>query len=202
VRNLKNTYAVTLIELLLAISLLVVVMLAVSAIDIVSRRQLKEVDLRTTLYNEINYAMESIVKNVSQAVGIYSDPAVCVNSTGTTPTGCPADDSVQSGSYLNFRRQDTSGVAPTFSNLADNPWGVYRLASNEIQYSENSGSTWDSLTRSRISSILFTRGGTQNINSVNVRISAREKPLSAVDPLTNPEVTVESNITVNGMSAR
>ena len=203
---MKITYAksgVSLIELLLAILLLVLVMLAVSAVDIASKRHLREVDIRTTLYGEISNAMDMIKKNVSGAVGIYNNPATCIRYSLTTPPSCIGSSvNVQEERAVMYRRSDT-----TFSNLTDNNWGGFRFneTANEIgsfdyDTSTNSWNTsFERITRQRISTVVFRRGSGDNVNSLYVLIGAKEKPDDPTHPINNPEVIVESNIIINGM---
>ena len=190
---------VSLIELLLAISLLVVVMLAVSSVDIASKKHLREVDIRTTLYSEVNFAMERIVKSVSQAVGQYSDAAICVRTS--IGTECAADMGLaQTGNTVSFRFPDA-----TFSNLSDNDWGAYRYntATYEIWGWEYTGGAWaykGPISRPKISTVVFRRGAGANSNSLQILIGAKQDPGAAFDPITNPEIISESNVVISGMS--
>lgn len=65
----RNNQAVTLVELLVAVALLSVIMLAVTNIDIFSRFQLLSSERRMVVQNEAQYVLEHITKEVSKAIG-------------------------------------------------------------------------------------------------------------------------------------
>lgn len=60
---------ITLTELLIALSLVLLVALAATSIDLASRRFLSSASRESDLQNELNIAMEHIVRNISRGVG-------------------------------------------------------------------------------------------------------------------------------------
>jgi len=60
---------VTLIEVLIAISLLSVIALALSSIDLFTRHHVIGSDRRAKLQNEVSYPLEHMNKHISQAIG-------------------------------------------------------------------------------------------------------------------------------------
>jgi hypothetical protein len=82
--SLHHNRSVTLIELLLAISLMWLLILATSNIDMFSRGYLLGADRRSKLQNELYLVAEDICKNVAQAPGDLSSRAVTVSGTTVT----------------------------------------------------------------------------------------------------------------------
>lgn len=76
--------SVTLIELLVAVALIGLVILATANIDLFSRGYLLTADRRAKLQNELYLVADDICKNVAQAPGNLSNPAVSV--AGSTIT--------------------------------------------------------------------------------------------------------------------
>lgn len=95
----------TLIELLIAISLVGMIILAVVAVDVASRRFVNTADYEARAQNQISPALEMIVKDVSQAVGnrVIPDPpgsGVRQNPPGnTTNIGARLDTDNDPGDY-------------------------------------------------------------------------------------------------------
>lgn len=65
----NNCPAMTLLELLIAVSLLAVVILAVSNLDLFSRHHLLGIDRRSSLQNELSYCLEHMSKRITTAIG-------------------------------------------------------------------------------------------------------------------------------------
>ncbi|MDP8260049.1 MAG: prepilin-type N-terminal cleavage/methylation domain-containing protein [Candidatus Gygaella obscura] len=201
----NNPSGVSLIELLIAIILLSVVVFATSTIDLASKSQLKDIDRQTVLYNEVNYAMESIVKDISQSTGVLSSPAVCIENVLSSGVPSCTATTKETGKVVMFRQSDN-----TISNLEDNTWGAYvfddsAASEKKIVRYEFDGSNWNSgsdITRPRISSATFTRDGNENANKMFIYISARDDLTRPEDPMDNTEVSLESNVTISAMSVR
>ncbi len=200
----NKSYGISLIELLIAILLLSVVVYATSVVDLASKRQLREIDRQTVLYNEVNYAMETMVKDLSQSTGVLSSPAVCVANNLLNPPNCNSSFE-QTGTVVMFRKSDN-----TISDLSDNTWGGYEYddsvanAKKIVRYNFD-GSSWDSgksITRPRISSASFTRYSGEDANKMFIYISARDDLTRSEDPMNNPEVSLESDVTISAMSVR
>lgn len=70
--SLRHNHSVTLLELLLAISLLGLMVLAFYNVDLFSRYQLHTADKRAKVQNEASYALEHIAREISKAIGSYT----------------------------------------------------------------------------------------------------------------------------------
>ncbi|MFH1398310.1 MAG: hypothetical protein ABIH27_07175 [Candidatus Omnitrophota bacterium] len=79
--KLFNNLSVTLIELLLAIALLWLVLLATSNISLFSHGYLLNADRKVKLQNELTLIADDICKNVARAPGELSNRAVTVSGT-------------------------------------------------------------------------------------------------------------------------
>lgn len=75
-RGIIYRKAVTLLELLLAISLLSVIVLAVSSVHLFSHSQVISAERRSRLQNEAAYCLEHMAKDISRAIGNTNDLAV------------------------------------------------------------------------------------------------------------------------------
>lgn len=101
--NARN--GLTLIELLIAISLVGMIILAVVAVDVASRRFVNTSDYEARAQNQISPALEMIAKDVSQAIGnrVIPDPpgsGVRQNPPGNTANiGSRLDTDDEPGDY-------------------------------------------------------------------------------------------------------
>jgi hypothetical protein len=66
--------SITLIELLIAITLLSLIVLGFSSIDLFSRNQVLTVDRRAQVQNEVAYVLEHMTKELSNAIGNTAIP--------------------------------------------------------------------------------------------------------------------------------
>jgi len=68
--------SITLLELIIGISLLIVIILGVTAFDVASRYFLKSSERKSQIINELNFILEHLSKNINQAVGDISNPGI------------------------------------------------------------------------------------------------------------------------------
>ncbi|HDN86289.1 MAG TPA: hypothetical protein ENG49_03615 [Candidatus Omnitrophica bacterium] len=68
--------SITLVELIIAISLLGVILLGVTAFDVASRYFLKSNERKSQIVNEFTFILEHLSKNINQAVGDISNPGI------------------------------------------------------------------------------------------------------------------------------
>jgi Tfp pilus assembly protein PilW len=80
----SSNKSVTLIELLVAVTLIVLVILATANIDLFSRGYLLNADRKAKLQNELYLVADDICKNVAQAPGDFNNKAVTVGGTNVT----------------------------------------------------------------------------------------------------------------------
>lgn len=78
----KQEYSVTLIELLIAITLLSVIILGFSSIDLFSRFHLRTAQRRSDIQNEISYVLEHMAKEIARAIGDANQLPVTIETAG------------------------------------------------------------------------------------------------------------------------
>src|SRR3989338_5081842 len=78
--------SITLLELLIAITLLSVIVLGFTSIDLFSRYHVLTADRRAKVQNEASYVLEHMAKEMVRAIGDFNNPAVSIT---TTPSGNP-----------------------------------------------------------------------------------------------------------------
>ncbi len=74
--------AITLIELLIAISLIAMVIWGASSIDVFSRSQFFIAERKAKVQNEATYVLSHISKQLAESIGDISNPAVTVSYSG------------------------------------------------------------------------------------------------------------------------
>ena len=104
---------ITLLELIIAISLLGVVALAFTSIQSFSQYHAIGSDRRAKVQNELSFVLEHIAKNVQRASGDYTHPPI---------------QSIANG----FRVRVDVNVTPTPSTYADDTWYSYVLSGNSL----------------------------------------------------------------------
>ncbi|MCK4809454.1 MAG: prepilin-type N-terminal cleavage/methylation domain-containing protein [Candidatus Omnitrophica bacterium] len=112
--------SVTLIELIIAVSLLAVIILAVTAFSVASHRFYQSSKRKMKVLNELTYLLEHINKNVSLAIGDINNPGVVVTST-----------------TLQIRQDIHSGTRQpnnTPEDYNDDTWVEYRVNTNDLDF--------------------------------------------------------------------
>ncbi|TAN59426.1 hypothetical protein EPN16_07240 [bacterium] len=187
---------ITLIELLIAISLVGMIVLAIVAVDVASRRFVNTSDFEARAQNQIAPTLDMIAKDVSLAIGnVRADSGICKDSD---PTPCNITTSVVS---QNIRSRIDRNSNPTPGNYSDDTWVGYRYNSTGsiIQRRECASNTWatcptnwDTIATSIVDPTNFT---ISLDGSVRMVISARlpERDSTAV--------TLETTVFPRGNSA-
>jgi len=189
--------AVTLIEVLIAISLLGFVIISVTTVDLFMRRQFQETDIRAHLLNEISPAMEHMLKNLAQGIGDINNPGINTDSIGGDRA---------------FRVRIDRNNTP--HNYADDVWVAYRYRSAaapsgryQIWYCNNCANppcttcspAWGSeVIAKKIYNTTFTLSGN---NLLGIEIIARQDPTSP-SSLENPEVRLNSQAYLRSTATR
>lgn len=126
---------ITLIELLIAISLVGMIVLAIVAVDVAARRFVNTSDFEARAQNQASPALELIAKDVSQAVGnIKSDSGICQESD---PPPCNITAvSVAQNILSRIDRNNSPG------NYGDDTWVGYRYNSGTMQRKECGSNSW------------------------------------------------------------
>lgn len=185
---------ITLIELIIAISLVGMIVLAIVAVDMASRRFVNTSDFEARAQNQISPALELIAKDVSRAVGnIKSDSGICRDSD---PNPCTITASLPAS--LNIRSRIDKNSNPTPGNYGDDTWVGYRYNSGTMQRKECGSNswpcavTWDTVATSIVAPTSFTAAAD---GSVKIVISAQ---LSGSD---STPVTLETTVFPRSNSA-
>lgn len=176
----------TLVELLIAISLVGMIILSITAIDVASRRFINTANYAAQVQSEVGPVLERMAKDISQAYGYYNNTGI--NLTGTT--------------QITIRQIDT---APhTYTIFTDDPG---------IRYTYNPGPAFNITREERTClSCPWTPAPPEtiarNINAcsfiaeplsplprerVNVFLTARRNAASPV-ALDNPEVILDTSV--------
>ena len=120
--------SVTLLELLLASSMVGLLILGISSLTNFAQFHLISFDRRTQIQNESSYVLEHMAKNISQGIGSFNNLGVVEHSTEE---------------WIKVRLDRNSNGIPDDDGVTD--WIAYRYipAQNEIQYHANyDASSW------------------------------------------------------------
>src|SRR3989338_408510 len=98
-----------LVELFIAIILVSMVLLSVTAVDIVSRKFLNTTYYESRVQNEVGPMLEMIAKDISRGYGNANNPGVIVSSAN----------------MVDIRQLDKAPI-PTYDDFSDDAWVRYR----------------------------------------------------------------------------
>ncbi len=177
---IKKRKGFTLTELLVAVALSGLIILAVSSVDISSRRFFEAIKEKVQIQAEAAMAMEHIVKNLQLGIGD-------INNLGFSISGGNSQIQVWQDTNGNSMRDvgDTSVIYQ------------YAAAQRRIRYKPDP-SPWENLTEAIIYDCKFYIDGASN--RVSVIITARSEPTQPVGP-DNPETILTSSIALRAMSS-
>ena len=131
--------AVTLLELLIAIVLLSIVVLAIGNIQIFSRYHVITADRRAKLQNEASFALEHITKNIGKAIGNRDDwPVKIYNDANGIMVRIDSNGSGRTESVNITAVNSTTNVA--YVVLPADKWIAYRRSGSTILYYPDAGS--------------------------------------------------------------
>jgi len=196
--NARLNKSVTLLELLIALSLIGLVVLGFSSIDLFSRFHVTTSDRRIQLQNDVATALEHMTKQISRAIGNTADKAVKAY-TDNKGIRIRIDDNPANGQvdaadhWVAYRHEDIGSPA----------------TDSEIRFYSNAGSTetpavpYESIARR----IVISSGGVYGVefsgnfdasgwlldNILEVKVSGRWNPSQAASN-DNPEVTLRTRI--------
>lgn len=184
-----NKKALTLIELLIAISLLSVIVLGFSSIDSFARYQVMSSDRRAKLQNELSFALEHMSKNIMRGIGDVSSPPL---------------ESITNGFRVNVDRNNP----PTPGNLGDDTWIRYTLSGNTLRCSLDNEILSTHIVSGVVTGIMpsnpangFYINLTDNSIVIEIGLVARWQPAVA-SSIDNPQITMRSQIQTRSSSAR
>lgn len=186
----------TLVELFIAIALAGMVLLPITAVDIVSRKFLNNTNYESRVQNEAAPTLERIAKDIARGYGNASNPGVIV----------PTSTEVQ------VRGLDAA-MPPTYDIFTDDPWVRYRYDSTTFSIIKESCtgspfncSPWGAAETlaNNISACSFTIALDALFNKnlwVTIAITARRNAADTSPPSpTNPEVILQTTIAAHSQS--
>lgn len=187
----------TLVELFIAITLAGMVLLSVTAVDIVSRKFLNTTYYESKVQNEVAPILEMMAKDITRGYGNDNNPGVIV----------PA------ANMVDIRQLDT-GVPPTYDDFSDDAWvrysyeaADYRITRQYCTTESQSGcSSWGTAETlaSNISACSFTIAQDALLNRnlwVTIAITARRNAAdTSSSSATNPEVILQTRIAARSQS--
>lgn len=204
---LKGNKAVTLFELLIAISLLSFVVLALSSIDLFSRHQVIDSGRRANLQNDVTFVLEHMNKRLSRAIG--NERALNDVNSVVNADNIGADPAVMVHIDSNGNGQSDAG----------DRWIAYRFnsASHQIRFcQECSNATcsicnpaWGSeagILSRRIVSFIPNDGGPNSFlanNFIEIQVTACWDASGSLGPCgasVNPSVTMSTSIKMPSVS--
>ncbi len=190
----RNTGAInrgfSLVELIIAISLMGLIILAIVAVDVGSRGFLKTSDDESTLQNEANFVMEMIVKDLGKSFrGTKNNPSV--NSPSANTIEIRDRDSSES-----FELSNSKWVKYTFSGSTITKQSCTTLSSDG-KYTCNTWGATEQLVKNIITNCVFNFDTDTAV--VGITITARAKP-SEEPGQDNPEVILESSASSRSIS--
>lgn len=179
-------------ELFIAIILVSMVLLSVTAVDIVSRKFLNTTYYENRVQNEVGPILEMIAKDITRGYGNPNNPGVIVSAANT----------------LDIRQLDTA-AAPTYNDFSDDTWVRYSYEAGPNyhitrQYcttgSQSVCGSWGAseILAKNISGCSFTLAQDASLNKnlwVAIAITARRDAADTSPPsATNPEVILQTTI--------
>lgn len=177
-QNFKNT-GFTLTELLIAITLVGMIMLAVVSLDVSSRRFFLSSFYDAAVQNRISPVVELIAKDALTACGKKDNPGIVIASN-----------------IIKIRHIDAKNP-PTYTNYNDDSWVAYRFVDNTIEkrICADSSCSSDSDTVSTIvKNIENCEFNFTDDLMVSITVTAARQVNPATSELPNPKVRLETTV--------
>lgn len=167
--------ALTLMELVVAISLVGVIILGAASFDIGSRQMFKSSEGKTQVINEAALILDQIAKDALTGIGDIAHPAITIT-----------------GSVFNITHDDGDGVWE-----GTDPIISYTFNSGAHTLTRSiGGGTAETLSNKVMNFVPSLPGD----NTADITVTLRRHPTLAVDTFSNPEVTMQSNVEVPAWS--
>lgn len=190
--------SVTLIELLIAMSLLAVMILGINSIDIFSRFHFFSTDRQAKVQNDVSFCLEHMTKNLASAIGnellSAQNPTVFIspNSTNTAILSVFADG-------------NGNGIRDAAGGINDDRWIGYTFNSstNILSYCNwcaDSTCSACSGTRDTLASSISAFSASKNFNNgpyIHVSLTSCWQPAATTascGSFDNPSVTMETSL--------
>ena len=173
----------SLIELLVAISLLGLILLTAGSFDFISRRFFQSSQRASEVLNEASFITEHMSKNIMQAKGYIGDKGYAVSSNSLSLR-------------VNWALLNSSSSGGSNSDS----WVKYQLDSNtntlyfcsglsSFAFACDSSVAGAEILSQKVTSLAFT----DENGSIGIDITLRYDPSSDVDPKDNPEVSLSTS---------
>lgn len=181
----RSLIGLTLVELLITISLMGMIILAITAIDVGSRRFLNTANYEAQVQSEVSPVLERMVKDITLAYGQSDNPGI--NITGSN--------------QITIRRLD-SGSPPSYANFDDDPRVRYTYNSSNLYISRETSSScaggvcsWNpaEVIARNIESGTFSQG-TDGVVGINMTARRNAQATPPPDTFENPRVTLETSV--------
>ena len=200
-KNIFAKNAITLVELMVAITLLSLIFLTSANIDIASRKLTNAAERQAELQNEISPALLQIKKSINLATGEKNNSGLNIDAANNR---------------IAIRLDiDANGIPNigTANDYTDDNWIAYQLVENKIQYYLPYGSSGGFPVIEAPNEIISTRVEAFTLTSINsafdaalsrgaeISITARFMPGQRITT-TNPELTLATSAHAISQSAR
>jgi len=167
--------ALTLTELIVAISLLGVIIIGVASFDLGSRQMLKSSERKTQVMNAAALILDRISKDALTGIGDVNNPAITVTAT-----------------TLDIRQDDGDGIRNAGDTIV-----AYVFSSGAHTLTRQVGAGTVETVSNKVVNFTTNLPGD---NTVGVSITLRQNPAAAEQALDNPQATVQSSIEVPAWS--
>lgn len=184
--------AMTLLELLIALTLVSIIAFSLVSIQVFSRYQLLASDRRVKLQNELSYALEHMTKNIQLSIGDAGHPAMTA-VIGTFSV-----------------RRDLNNP-PTLNDFSDDIFANYALANNSLfvlfnginETLSNHIITGTSLSPMPVDPTSgFYINLTDNSTCADIGLVGRWQPTQPMSSADNPQVVMRTKACSGGASTR
>lgn len=189
----KKNSGLTLLELLIAMSILAIIVLGFASIDIFANRQVLSSNKRIKLQNDMSLILGYMTKDLKRAIGntaISGQEPITIDSAGTriyVDAGSTSDEAPGNGirgdqrdHYVCYNLDGASHGLRYYRNYSTSPPGSYEVLSNKIAY--------------------FLTSLTSGNNTLSVEIRARWDPSSSVT-VDNPEISMKNIVNMPSVSS-
>lgn len=167
--------AITLMELIVAISLLGVIILGVASFDLGSRQMFKSSERKTQVMNEAALILDRIAKDAITGIGDVGNPAIAVNAT-----------------TLDIRQDNGDGVRNAGDTIVS-----YVFSSGAYTLTRAIGAApAETISNKVVSFTTSLPGG----NTAIIALTLRKNPADPENAFDNPQATIQSIVEVPAWS--
>jgi hypothetical protein len=184
--------SVSLVELLIASTLIILIAVGFTGIDIFSRHHVINAERRVKMQNELAYTLETVNKAVTRGIGDYNNPPLALLANG-----------------FQVRVDDNSPGTPR--DYGDDTLVNFTLSGNDLKYQVGAGPeeilashilpgvNFGSLPPNPADGFYIQLSN--NDTMLEIALVARWKPNEA-SSIDNPQVSMKSNISARSSAAK